>query len=67
MIRGYFSTVGATRRPFVYCALEFPIPSLLGRDFMSNFALFMEEGTGKVLFLDEEDLSTLGLSILGQA
>ena len=34
---------------------------------MSNFALFMEEGTGKVLFLDEEDLNTLGLSILGQA
>ena len=142
MIRGYFSTVGATRRPFLYCALEFPnhpdigtvgvellidtgadrtilspidaesmgldtstldmgrrsigiggetstravqskltiqgystpitlhipevrqpIPSLLGRDFMSNFAFFMEERTRRVLFLDEEDLNTLGLSV----
>ena len=34
---------------------------------MSKFALFMEERTGRVLFLDEEDLDTLGLSILGQA
>ena len=140
MIRGYFSTVGTTRRPFLYCEFEFPdnpdvgtagvellvdtgadrtilspvdaasmgidtsrldagrrssgiggitptrvldsriiaqnfstplrlhipearlpIPSLLGRDFMSNFALFMEERTGRVLFLDQGDLSDLEL------
>ena len=30
---------------------------------MSNFAFFMEERTGRVLFLDEEDLNTLGLSV----
>jgi predicted aspartyl protease len=136
MIRGYFSTVGTTRLPFLYCELEFPsnpeackaavellvdtgadrtilspvdaesigidtsnlevgrrssgiggvtptrviesriivqnfatplrlhipearlpIPSLLGRDFMLNFALFMEERTGRVMFLDQEDLN----------
>ena len=141
MIRGYYSTVGAVRRPFLYCSLEFPkhpnvgasgiellvdtgadrtilspidagnmgldvpaldvglrsrgiggevstrvvestltvqgystsitmhvpevrqpIPSLVGRDFMANFALFMEERTGRVLFLDEEDLSAVNLS-----
>ena len=140
MIRGYFSTAGATRRPFLYCSFEFPgypgigtvelellvdtgadrtilspldaeaigidtstltpgaksigiggetvtrviesrlsvqgystsldlhipdvrqpIPSLLGRDFMANFALFMEERTGRVLLLDREDLMGLGL------
>ena len=142
MIRGYYSTVGAIRRPFLYCALEFPqhpsvgasgvellvdtgadrtilspidaknmgldvstlvvgvrsrgiggeistrvveskltvqgysssitlhvpeveqpIPSLLGRDFMASFALFMEERTGRVLFLDKEDLNTLGFEV----
>ena len=139
MIRGYFSTVGTVRRPFLYCDLEFPnspdigtvgvellvdtgadrtilspidaesigldlssldvgrrssgiggetstrivesklstqgysiplilhipevrqpIPSLLGRDFMSNFALFMEERAGNVLFLDQGNLDSLG-------
>ena len=39
-----------------------PIPSLVGRDFMANFALFMEERTGRVLFLNEEDLSAVNLS-----
>ena len=140
MIRGYFSTIGTIRRPFLYCEFEFPrnpeigtagvellvdtgadrtilspvdaasmgidtsrldagrrssgiggvtptrmiesriivqdftsplrlhipearlpIPSLLGRDFMSNFALFMEERTGRVLFLDQGDLNDLEL------
>ena len=142
MIRGYFSTVGTIRRPFLYCKFEFPhnpdvgtaavellvdtgadrtilspidaesigidtsildmgrrssgiggvtpkrvlesrittqgystpmtlhipearepIPSLLGRDFMSHFALFMEERTGRVLFLDRKDLHDLEVSI----
>lgn len=38
-----------------------PIPSLLGGDFMSNFALFMEERTGRVMFLDQEDLNAYQL------
>ena len=140
MIRGYFSTVGTIRRPFLYCEFDFPrhpevgtaavellvdtgadrtilspvdaaslgidtlrldlgrrsrgvggitptrvldsriivqnfaaplrlhvpearlpIPSLLRRDFMSNFALFMEERTGRVIFLDQEDLNDFPL------
>ena len=40
-----------------------PIPSLLGRDFMAKFALFMEERTGKVLFLDEEDLNAVSVVV----
>ena len=138
MIRGYFSTIGATRRPFLYCdfeilgdpgvgpvSIEFlvdmgadrtllspidadnigidvsklkmgrrsvgvggemstrvvesrlttqgystlltlhipearlPIPSLLGRDFMANFGLFIEERTGRVFFFDEEEINGL--------
>ena len=39
-----------------------PAPSILGRDFMANFALFMEERTGRVLFLDPDDVARLGLS-----
>ena len=129
MIRGYFSTIGTIRRPFLYCDFEplggsdvgtvgieflvdtgadrtllspvdaenigldvsklkvgrrsigvggemsprvlesrlttqgystlltlhipearLPIPSLLGRDFIANFGLFIEERTGRVLF-----------------
>lgn len=142
MIHGYFSTVGAIRRPFLYCSLEFPkyptvgasgvellvdtgadrtilsridaesmgldvstlgagrrsrgiggevstrvvesiltiqghttsitmhvpevrqpIPSLVGRDFMVKFGLFMEERTGRVLFLDEDDLNTMNFAV----
>ena len=140
MIRGYFSTVGATRRPFLYCDIGFPglpgvestgieflvdtgadstllspldaenigldlsklesgrrsmgiggetstrviesdltvqgysrpltlripevrqpVPSLLGRDFMSNLALFIEERTGRVLFFETGELASLGI------
>jgi len=42
-----------------------PIPSVLGRDFMANFALFIEERTGRVLFLDQTDVDRYGLAILG--
>ena len=42
-----------------------PIPSVLGRDFIANFALFMEERTGRVLFLDETDVEMYGLTTLG--
>lgn len=42
-----------------------PIPSVLGRDFIANFALFLEERTGRVLFLDETDVEMYGLATLG--
>ena len=42
-----------------------PIPSVLGRDFMANFALFIEERTERVLFLDQTDVETYGLADLG--
>lgn len=32
------------------------IPSLLGRDVLSRFALFMEERTGQVLLLEEQEV-----------
>ena len=42
-----------------------PIPSVLGRDFIVNFALFMEERSGRVLFLDQSDVERHGLAALG--
>ena len=32
---------------------------------MANFALFIEERTGRVLFLDETDVEMYGLATLG--
>ena len=32
-----------------------PIPSLLGRDIISRFRLFVDQGTERVLLLEEED------------
>ena len=43
--------------------LRLPIPSVLGRDFMSHFALFMEERRGLVLFFDQPELAQLGLTV----
>jgi predicted aspartyl protease len=37
------------------------IPSLLGRDLLSHFALFFEERTGRVLLLTPEEADTLAL------
>lgn len=45
--------------------LRQPTPSVLGRDFIANFALFMEERTGRVLFLDQSDVDMYGLAALG--
>lgn len=42
-----------------------PIPSVLGRDFMREFALFMEETSERVLFLDQSDVERYGLAALG--
>lgn len=42
---------------------QHPIPSVLGRDFMSHFALFMEERRGLVLFFDQSELAQLGLTV----
>jgi hypothetical protein len=43
-----------------------PIPTVLGRDFMRDFALFMEEFSGRVLFLDQADVETYGLAAVGK-
>lgn len=37
------------------------IPSLLGRDVLAHFALFMEERTNRVLFLEPAEADRLGL------
>ena len=36
-----------------------PIPSLLGRDILSHFALFMEQRTNRVLLLEPQEASAL--------
>ena len=41
-----------------------PMPSLLGRDFMRGFALFVEERTGRVFLLDQNDLDGFGIPSL---
>jgi hypothetical protein len=41
------------------------VPSILGRDFIRRFALFMEERTRRVLFLDQTDIDMFGLAALG--
>lgn len=38
------------------------VPPVLGRDFMVDFALYMEERTRRVLFLDPDDVARLGLA-----
>ena len=40
---------------------HFAIPSLLGRDVLSHFALFIEERTDKVLLLEPAEADALGL------
>jgi len=39
----------------------FHIPSLLGRDILSHFALFMEERTSRVLLLEPQEADALHL------
>ena len=41
-----------------------PMPSLLGRDFLRDFALFMEERTGRVFLLGRDDLDSFGIPSL---
>ena len=38
-----------------------PIPSLLGRDVLAHFALFMEERTRRVLLLEPPEVAALPL------
>lgn len=38
------------------------IPSMLGRDMLGHFALFMEERTGRVLLLEPHEANELPLS-----
>jgi hypothetical protein len=39
-----------------------PIPTILGRDILSRFALFLEERTGRVLLLEPEEADRLDLA-----
>ncbi len=41
-----------------------PIPSLLGRDFISAFALFFQQRTKTLVLLDEAEVQSLGLNVL---
>lgn len=41
--------------------VQFAVPSLLGRDVLSHFALFVEERTRKVLLLEPAEADALGL------
>ena len=41
--------------------IQFRVPSLLGRDVLSHFALFVEERTRKVLLLEPAEADALGL------
>lgn len=43
------------------------VPSILGRDFIRHLALFIEERTGRVLFLDRRDIDEYGLTYLGRS
>ena len=38
-----------------------PIPSLLGRDILAHFALFLEERTGRLLLLEPHEADALSL------
>ncbi len=38
-----------------------PLPSLLGRDILSHFALFMQERTGQLLLLEPEETRAAGV------
>ena len=40
---------------------HFAVPSLLGRDVLAHFALFVEERTRKVLLLEPDEADELGL------
>ena len=55
-VQGY-----STSLPLHIPDINHPVRSLLGRDFMRDFALFMEERTGRVLLLDQDDLESFGI------
>lgn len=48
-----------TRLPLQIPEIRMPIPAILGRDIMADFALFMEERTERVLLLNQNDLRIL--------
>jgi hypothetical protein len=60
-------TLDTTSIPLTLSILEPPtgqsssIPSLLGRDVLSRFALFMEERTGRVLLLEPQEADAVSL------
>ena len=44
--------------------IRMPVPAILGRDIMADFALFMEERTRRVLLLNQNDLEGMGFASL---
>ena len=63
MIRGFFRAEAGRSRPFVSALLEVPsrIPSLLGRDLLSYFALFIEERSHRVLLREPDEADAVVL------
>ncbi len=63
MIQGYFSTIGATRRPFVYASLQFPVLS----DLHFGVEFLVDTGADRTMLSPSDaarigiDLSTLSL------
>jgi hypothetical protein len=60
MIRGYFSTLTILDPPPAPQPL-LAIPSLLGRDVISCFALIVDQRTQRVLLLEPEEADALNL------
>jgi predicted aspartyl protease len=56
-------TIDSLSMPLTLTIIETsrPIPSLLGRDVISRFALFMEERTNRVLLLEPAEAESLNL------
>ena len=57
MIRGYYSTVGAVRRPFLFCSLEFPKHPNVGA---SGVELLVDTGADRTI-LSPIDAESIGI------
>jgi len=57
MIRGYFSTVGTIRRPFLYCEFEFPSSPEVGT---GGAELLVDTGADRTI-LSPLDAASMGI------
>ena len=53
-----------TQLPLQIPEIRMPVPAILGRDIMVDFALFMEERTGRVLLLNQNEVEGIRFSSL---